>query len=104
MINEKRCAEAKNYHAAAMERVKNTPAPEGQKYKPGQRVRIADNLRRSMSFFPRGRCGTVHHTYSHAYQTSDERSLSQYCIDIDGIGAVAWYDENQLTAVVNNER
>ena len=88
--------EAMRYHKASMQRVKDTAPPERQKFKPGARVKIAENLGHHMSHFPSGTEATVHHTYAHAYQRKDERSLRQYCLDVDGHGLVSWYNEDQL--------
>ena len=83
-----------------MRRVADTPPPEGQKFAPGQRVKIADDLGRSMRHFPCGMTGTVHHTYAHAYGGDDTKS---YCIDIDGLGQVSWYLEDQLSAIAPSQ-
>lgn len=72
MRYEQRSAEARRYHAQAMKRVTETPPPDGQKYMPGTRVRIADDLGDAMSHFPKGVCGTVRYTYAHAF--SDTRN------------------------------
>lgn len=101
MDYQQRHAEASGYHQAALRRVAETPAPAGQKFAPGARVKIADNLGFHMSHFPAGKLATVQHTYAHAYGSTDARSLQQYYLDIDGIGGVAWYDEDQLSAVPN---
>ena len=89
--------DAHSYHSAAMRRVETTPAPDEQKFKPGARVRITDHLGTPMNYFPAGRLATVLHTYAHAFERDDERSLKLYCLDVDGIGSVAWYEEWQLT-------
>lgn len=101
MDYQQRFSEASAYHQAALQRVAETPPPAGQKFKPGARVKIADNLGPHMSHFPSGKLATVRYTYAHAYRATDERSLSQYCLDIDGIGEVSWYDECQLSEVPN---
>ena len=88
--------QAREVYAAGLDRVKNTPVPEGQKYAPGTRVRIADDLGSSMQFFPKGRNATVKYTYAHAYGKEDVES---YCLDIDGHGEVSWYKEHQLTPI-----
>lgn len=91
-----RLADAQSIHGLGMERVRTTPPPPGQKYPPGTRVRIADDLGRAMSHFPSGKNATVHHTHAHAYGGS---SVKSYCLDIDGLGQVAWYYEEQLTPI-----
>lgn len=83
-------------HEAGMLRLKTEPEPEGQKFKVGSRVRIADDLGESMSHFSSGVDATVDHTYAHAYGGSDVKS---YALDIDGKGFSAWYKENQLTQI-----
>ena len=91
-----RSAQASSYHASCMARMATTPVPEGQKFQPGERVRIAQDLGFFKSHFPgKGCMATVKHTYAHAYGRDDVKS---YCLDIDGIGEVSWYDESDLTA------
>jgi hypothetical protein len=85
-----RHAEAMAYHAAAMERVRTTPPPEGQKFVPGARVRLNYNkpdLYHKMAI--------VCYTYAHAY--GGDR-VQDYCIDIEGRGQVAWFPEEVLEA------
>lgn len=76
------------------ERVRAEPVPIGQKFAPGTRVRIADNLGPSMSHFPKGRFATVVSTYAHQYGGDDVKS---YTLNIDGLGQHSWYEEHQLT-------
>lgn len=98
MNYDQRLSEAKATHSAAMNRVSSTPAPTGQKFPPGSRVTITANLPRYMSHFPgAGKNATVAHTYAHAFGVNDPRSLTQYCLDIDGRGQVSWYDEELLS-------
>jgi len=97
MDYQQRFAEASAYHQASLRRVAETPPPAGQKFAPGERVKIAEDLGRHMSHFPAGKMATVRYTYAHAYGTTDERSLTQYCLDIDGTGEISWYDECQLS-------
>lgn len=91
-----RFTEASAYYQAALRRVAETPPPAGQKFEPGARVKIADTIDAHNSHFPAGKMATVRYTRAHAYGETDTRSLTQYCLDIDGIGEVAWYDEDQL--------
>lgn len=84
---------------AANERVKTTPPPVGQKFRPGTRVTIAKDLGPSMSHFPSDRTATVVYTYAHAYASEEERHLKTYALDIDGLGFNCWYEEYQLTEV-----
>tara|TARA_Y100000310_G_scaffold214597_1_gene215488 strand:+ start:154 stop:447 length:294 start_codon:yes stop_codon:yes gene_type:complete len=93
---EERHAEAKSVYEAGMQRVRDTPEPEGQKFPCGSRVRIADDLGQSMSHFVSGVDATVVHTYAHAFGGKDVKS---YCLDVDGYGETAWYYEHQLTAI-----
>lgn len=94
-----RLAEATALYNEGLRRVAETPPPEGQKYAPGTRVKIANDLGESMSHFPAGKLATVQCTYAHAYQCTDANSLRQYRLDVDGEGNVSWYDEAQLTPV-----
>lgn len=94
MNYQERHAEALEIHRAGLERVKTMPPPNGQKYLPGTRVRIADDLGSSMAHFESGKNATVRYTYAHAYGGSD---VDSYCLDIDGHGEVSWYYESQLT-------
>lgn len=98
MDYQQRFAEACAYYQTALRRVTETPPPHGQKFAPGARVKIADDLGPSMPHFPSGKLATVQYTYAHAYATTDKRSIRLYCLDIDGIGNVSWYDEYQLSA------
>lgn len=90
--------QARAISAAADIRIKTTPPPVAQKYPPGSRVRIADDLGPTMRHFPHGREATVLHTYAHAFGGDDVQS---YALDVDGRGFVAWYYERQLTAVAD---
>lgn len=101
MDHEQRFAAASARYQAALRRVAETPPPAGQKFAPGARVKIAYDLGNHMSHFPAGRLATVKYTYAHAYGKTDARSLQQYSLDIDGIGYVAWYDEDQLSEAPN---
>jgi hypothetical protein len=79
-----------------MEQMKSRPVPNKQKFQPGARVRIADDLGPAMSHFPAGRTAVVRYTYAHAFGGANVKS---YCLDVDGIGEVSWYEEHQLTLV-----
>lgn len=91
--------EANAVYAWGMHRVKTTPAPKGQKFPVGCRVKIADDLGEFMKHFPAGNMATVEFTHAHAFDSSDTDS---YSLDIDGIGSVAWYKEDQLTEIKND--
>jgi hypothetical protein len=93
MSYEEREAQANIIYQNGLNRVKNTPAPKGQKFPVGARVRIADNLGKYMSHFPSGKLATVEYTYAHAYGGNDVKS---YSLLIDGMGSHAWYEEWQL--------
>ena len=101
MIEETRqasyVAELKRVNAAALVRVASTPPPDGQRYPPGARVRIADDLGSFMSHFPCGVDATVRYTYAHAFGGD---AVKRYALDVDGYGATAWYDEDQLTPIL----
>ena len=90
-----KCAATALYNTG-MERVKTTPEPKGQKFPVGSRVHIAKNLGSSMSHFPSDVNATVQYVYAHAFGGSNIKS---YSLNIDGVGSVAWYYENQLTAI-----
>lgn len=99
MTHEERHAQAQGIYCAGLELVKTTPPPKGQKYPPGTRVRIADDLGSSMAHFESGKNATVRYTYAHAYGGDD---VDSYCLDIDGHGEVSWYHEHQLTPIAAN--
>jgi hypothetical protein len=94
MDAQQRRTEAREYHATALNRVRTTPPPAGQKFSPGTRVRIS-GLPRHMSHFPSG-AGTVRYTYAHAF---GHGATDSYCVFIDGVGEVAWYPESVLELV-----
>jgi hypothetical protein len=99
-----RHAAAEAMYRMSLERVRTTLEPKGQKFPRGARVRIAKDLGRSMSHFPSGKDATVQYTYAHAYGLSSvpsesKRRLGQYSLNVDGVGSVAWYDEDQLTLI-----
>jgi hypothetical protein len=83
-----RHAEAEAYYKESMERVRTTPPPAGQKFPPGAKVivthipGVGDNV-----------LATVHHTYAHAYGGDN---VTSYCLDFEGRGLVAWFEENQM--------
>ena len=94
MDYEQRFAEASAYYAAGLRRVATDPTPHGQKYAPGTRVRIADDLGPCMSHFPSGMMATVRYVYAHAYGGND---VTSYCLDVDGHDEISWYEEHQLS-------
>ena len=93
---EEYAAQARAIYQQGLENVKNKPVPVGQKYPPGTRVKITNNLGHSMRHFYGGKEATVMYTYAHAYW---ENNVKDYCLDIDGIGQVSWYHEHQLQAI-----
>ena len=90
-----RYEDAKAYYEASMERVRTTPPPKGQKFPPGARVKIADDLGPYMAHFISGVEAVVDHTYAHAYGGSN---VDDYSLLIDG-SPHAWYHEHQLTLI-----
>lgn len=100
---------AKSIYEEGMERVKNTPAPEGQKFPPGCRVKIIGDSHPLISMTSDlngnileesvtqsryvGKLATVEYTYSHAFGGN---AVSTYSLDIDGIGSHAWHQEENL--------
>lgn len=93
MDYETRKAQVNAIYQQGLQRVKDTPEPEGQKFPCGSRVRIADDLGSSMSHFESGVEATVEYVYAHAYGGSN---VKLYSLNIDGRGSVAWYHEHQL--------
>ena len=93
---EEHAAQASAIYQQGLENVKNKPVPEGQKFQPGTRVKITDDLGISMSHFPSGKEATVKYTYAHAYGGSN---VKNYCLDVDGVGEVSWYYEHQIQAI-----
>lgn len=91
--------EAEYYGAEAiyregLERVKTTPPPKGQKFLPGERLRIVKID--SGWGHPVGSLATVEYTYAHAY---GGKNITSYCLDIDNHESVAWFDEDQLELI-----
>ena len=96
MDYETRRQAAMEIYRAGLDRVETTPTPKGQKFPCGSRVRIADDLGPYMHHFESGCNAAVKYTYAHAYGGDNCHS---YCLDIDGVGEVSWYEEHQLTAI-----
>lgn len=59
-----RLAHAQEIYKAGLQRVQTTPPPEGQKYAPGTRVKIADDLGHGMGHFISGKNATIN-IYTH---------------------------------------
>lgn len=91
-----RLSDAQAYHTMAMTRVKNTPEPAGQKFPIGTKVKIAKDLGPRMPHFPSGIQGTVNYVYAHAFGGDN---VTSYCLNVEGAGNIAWYEEHQLTEV-----
>lgn len=98
MLETKRSLAAKSIYNQGLKNVKEKPIPKGQKFPPGTRVRICDDLGPCMSHFESGVNATVKYTYAHAYGGGDVKS---YCLDIDNYGETSWYNEWQLTELKN---
>ena len=101
MSEETRFTEASAYYEKGMQRVKDTPEPEGQKFPCGSRVRIADNLGRAMRYFPSSANATVQYVYAHAFGGDN---VTSYSLDIDGHGKVSWFHESQLKFLLPTSR
>lgn len=87
---------AQEIYDRGMLRVKTEPAPPGQKFPVGARVRVSNGTSGySVGLSGRGRTATVIHTYAHAFGGANVES---YCLNVDGIGVSAWYDEAWLSA------
>jgi len=91
-----RLTDATGMYQMGLARVKNDPIPKGQKFPPGTRVHIAEDLGPWMSHFESGVDATVEYTYAHAYGGDN---INSYSLDVDGHGSIAWYYENQLTEI-----
>jgi hypothetical protein len=91
---EIRHAHAKAYYQTGLERVANTPEPEGQKFPIGSRVKIfCDGGQKNKPGV--GEFATVEYVYAHAYGGDD---VKKYALNIDG-NRWSWYDESQLERV-----
>ena len=93
---ETRKSEASSYYQLALIKVAETQTPDGQKFAKEQRVKIADDLGRSMTHFKSGVEAVVEYTYAHAFGGDDIKS---YSLRFDDGSTSAWYYESQLTAV-----
>ena len=60
------------------------------KFRIGQKVKIARNLGKGMSHFPKNRLATI-------IEIKDYGEGWEYALDIPKYGACAWYFEGQLT-------
>ena len=73
---------------------KNSPK---QKFKKGERVKIAEDLGKYMSHFRSGVEATVLYSYRQEFGYGDR---DQYAVKFDDGISSAWYKEWQLTLVV----
>ena len=92
-----RLADAIAINELAKQRLKSGYMPEGQKFKIGDRVRIAKNLGKSMAHFRgRGCNATVVGSYAQQFGGNDVKA---YTLKIDDAGESSWYYEHQLTLI-----
>ena len=91
-----RLGHAQGLYAQGLAKDKNNPEPIGQKFPCGTRVRIAEDLGKTMAHFKSGVEATVEYTYDHAYGGGNVKS---YSLMFDDGNTSAWYKEWQLTAV-----
>lgn len=70
-----------------------------QKYKRGQRVKVADKMPSHMAHFEAGVEAIIEYTYAQKFWGDDVDSYSIIVLDNNGnpIGSIAWYHEDQLT-------
>ena len=77
--------------------------PPKQKYKIGTRVKIADNMPKYMSHFPKGIEAIVQYTYTQKcgrHSEEDDKKYSLLLLDKEeGYNTSAWYDEYLLTLI-----
>jgi hypothetical protein len=100
-----RLSEAKGIYEAGLERVSTTPEPNGQKFRKGTFVDIAEDLGCCMQHFHNGIPARVEYTYAHAYWGNDINSYSLLVRGESGHWrSVAWYDEQQLTEIKEAKR
>lgn len=99
-----RFAHAYRVFNAGTERVKNNPAPELQKYKPGTFVWIDKPPDSFFSHFLEDRPAYVEYTYAHAYGGSDVDSYSLIVRYNQNLwSSVSWFYESQLTLIEDLE-
>ena len=78
--------------------------PKGQKYAPGEFVRIAADLRDSMRHFPKDCYGMIEGTYAQLCWGDNVDSYQIWVEYSDGIWYTsAWYKTWQLTLVTDEE-
>ena len=93
-LQSTRLLKARETFLKGLERVKNTPTPEGQKYAIGTRVQISENSPTWLQF-PDGRIATVEYTYAHAFGGND---VNLYSLDLNG-RSVAWFHDYELIPI-----
>ena len=91
-----RLADAIAINELAEQRLKSGFMPEGQKFKIGDRVRIAKDLGYSMSHFKNDCNATVVGSYAQQFGGDD---VKEYTLNIDNYGKSSWYKEHQLTLI-----
>ena len=93
MDYKQRLADAKTMYARPVKA--NLP---NQKFKRGQRVKVADEMPEYMSHFPKGFEAIVEYTYGQKYDGEDYDNYSLIVLEKGKpINSIAWYYESQLT-------
>lgn len=102
MSNREEMANA--IYQAGLERVRTTPHPPEQKFKPGTFVMIARDLGSTMKHFESGLPARVEYTYKHAYGDGDAKEYSLLIREKPGQWSeVTWYYEDQLTEITDQK-
>ena len=102
MEYERRFAQAQGAYQRGLEKVKNEPEPEGQKFPCGSFVMIDKDLGSHKSHFTSDTIAKVDHVYSHAYGGSDIKSYSLLVKQHNGKwSSCAWYEEHELSVAMN---
>lgn len=76
--------------------------PRLEKFRHGDVVQIAKNLRPSMAHFTSGVRGIVIGSYRDQYGGSGDYAIKDYTIFVEGQGETSWYSEDQLTFIEHN--
>jgi hypothetical protein len=89
--------ESQEYTQRCRVRLKRRPVPVGQKFLPGERVRLIRHDHPTEGVLQlEGKMATVKYTYSHMYGGDDIKS---YCLDFDHCGEVSWFQEEDIERV-----
>jgi hypothetical protein len=89
--------EAQEYTQMCRVRLKRRPVPVGQKFLPGERVRLIRHDHPTEGVLQlEGKMATVKYTYSHMYGGDDIKS---YCLDFYHCGEVSWFQEEDIERV-----